>query len=299
MRPSVDKIKLVYKLSLPREFAFCSIMDFPDVDTFDVKEFDEKFYDGGKIGSWRYSASFRCGSDSGVVFFAIGRMTPTGVQAKYCCVEFNPNKTAVPGFVIRFLRRYYAKINEISSLDLAYDLKDVKVDQVHFEAPGQTETMSYGSLSSQATKYLRPKANDGRIKVYDKFAESKEERFRNTTRVEISYHNVGFLLESNWYDPDIKRLDNMLKLLQGVRVPNYAWKRVANDDLKAIHIFTIDAFLDLGRADLAEDYIKHLGINQRSKYRTYINERCYTYLETDSLAFGFMLSDLIHAVLPC
>ena len=322
---SIDKIRIRYRLRSVKDIN--AMFFFQRYLTKDLSDFGEKTITGGRPGSWRYSAwATKKGEESPTTFF-IGLVKPNGAtDYRYADLEFNPNKTAGQGVFSSFLATYYAKVVDIPKIDIAYDLKNTTPWGVLFDCHGATETMTFGTVSGDVTRYLRPKASSGRVKIYDKEKERAgkpdAEKFKGVTRLEISYRKVGFLLEKYFYGKDIDRLHEMMDQLNSCKVPAYCWhqpkmfktvdengrcvdSREDRPGLKDVPIkydpkvtMVLDSFAELGRADKIQQYLRMMSRPTFNLYRDYIIGRAYETLEDNHLSFGFRLSEEISRVIP-
>lgn len=283
MTVSCDKIRVKYRLKKHLDF-------YVPFDTYPKDYFlhyDAKglSFDRSKppIGKYVHSFWFQInGQESNIICFQ-GQICADGsVDPRVFVIEFNPNKHILPPFLVAFLRVTEAWASQILSADFCYDFKNVPVSEFVFDANGHCQTMTFGTVGGSSAKYLCPKAKDGRIKVYDKGVERKgkpdEEKYKNVSRVEISFKNLDFLLDCiNFNDlqlwgEDLARIKGMLECLQRVKFP---WILDGKDDssfLNPGHLMAIRHFLDQGRQDLAKEYVRlsFSSRTPRTKYNDYI-----------------------------
>lgn len=314
----IDKIKVVYKLTAAYPFKNTSDqLNKKGLWWFD--DFLER-YEGSykitdkvhllscnmrKINSWQDYYKFGSDDEENAFAFFVGRLRAPGeVDTSYCMLEYNPNKTVVPDVVNAFLYIRNAIVHRISSMDVAFDLKGVPIQNICFVGHGATSTMSIGTIGSSATRYLRPNCKDGRIKVYDKEKERQghkdEEQYKGVTRVEITYQNVEFLLLDfikqkiqdipgndprsidellckEIYEPYeqafiscFKRVSQMLKYLDGVRIfDKFKGVSASEFGLKQYQLDMFDAYIEkFGFQNLNLLY-KDMATHTRQKYRAY------------------------------
>ena len=322
---SIDKIRIRYKL---RRLKHVDPLYFEQgFLTKNLSDFGERTVTGGRVGSWRYSAwSTNKGEESPTMFF-IGMVKKNGAtDYTFADLEFNPNKISGQSPFTSYLASCDPEVWEIPKIDLAYDLKDSTPWSVLFDCHGATEVMTFGTVSGPVTRYLRPKASQGRIKIYDKEKERAgkpdAEKYKGVTRLEISYKNVGFLLNKYFYGKDIDRLHEMLDQLNSCKVPSYCWhqpkmfktvdengRRVDSREdrpgLKDVLIkydpkitMVLDSFAELGRGDKVQEYLRMLSRPSYKLYRDYIVGQAYETLEDNHFTFGFRLSEEIRRVIP-
>lgn len=322
---SIDKIRIRYKLRSSQ--AIDTMYFSQQFLTKDLSDFGERTVTGGRVGSWRYSAWATKKDEESPVSFFIGMVRPNGsTDYKYADLEFNPNKTDGQAVFASFLASRYARVVEIPKIDVAYDLKNTTPWGVLFDCHGATETMTYGTVGGDVTRYLRPKAPNGRVKIYDKERERAgkpdAEKYKGVTRLEVSYKNVGFLLQKYFYGKDVDRLHEMLDQVNSCKVPATYWRSpkmfetvdatghkvdmlddsgAAEKPIKYDQKVTmvLDSFAELGRADKIQQYLRMMSYKTRSMYREYIVDRAYECLEDNHLTFGFRLSEAIQKVIPC
>ena len=279
-------------------------MELERYGVIDFKEVDNRQYVMKRIGSWCYMAWFTLKECESSFAFFYGQLTKSFVvDWNVCQVEYNPNKTRMPSFIGAFLVKRYAKVMEIVSMDVAFDFKNVPVSSFLFDTHGASEVMTYGTLAGTPARYLRPKANDGRVKIYDKEAERKgksdETEYKGVTRVEITYHNVSFLLRQNFYNTDLKRLEEMLSDLNSVKVPDI-WKKVDTTGLNLGICKLLSIALEHEGAEVALQCVNDsVSKNNRKKYRDFINsKRAYKPIfDGDAITYGLALSDCLSSVM--
>ncbi len=99
-------------------------------------------------------------------------------------VEFNPNKSGA--IVWESFCGYFAfTVSEVKKFDIAYDLPGADLREVHIDT--KADIMKYGKTSCQ-TLYIAPKAETGRVKVYqkDEEREAKGQAIEKTLRIECT-----------------------------------------------------------------------------------------------------------------
>ena len=99
-------------------------------------------------------------------------------------VEFNPNKSGVTVWE-SFCNYFVFTVSDIKKFDIAYDLPGADLREVHIDT--KADIMKYGKTSCQ-TLYIAPKADTGRVKVYqkDEEREAKGQAVGKTLRIECT-----------------------------------------------------------------------------------------------------------------
>lgn len=307
----IDKIKIKYKLTCRNKmlgYVFDPMpLDMEKYGILNVKQKSLALSEKICIGAWRDMYWYEMdGYESSFAFFYAQYGANYAWDYDICMVEYNPNKTRVPPNIVSFLVRYFAKVKEIVSIDVAFDFPNVPVTAFLFDCNGNTDTMTYGNVANTPTRYLRPKANDGRVKIYDKGKEREgkkdENDFKGVTRVEVTYHNVAFLVlnvyKHDWGHDIMNRLKSMLDDLNSVKVPG-VFKNVSSSGLNLATCYAIDTMLEDGRADRAQQIVSFLAPNSRSKYRRYIEARreYRGVFDGNEIEFGFALADEVSRIL--
>lgn len=307
----IDKVRIKYKLAknsvIRYDLNLVDPLDFEVYGITNIKHKSLSMAEQCRIGAWREMFWFELADcESSFAFFYAQYGANFAWHYDICMVEYNPNKVRIPPPVVTFLSKYYAKVAEIVSLDVAFDFPNVPVSAFLFDCNGNNEVMTYGTVSSTPTRYLRPKANDGRVKIYDKGKEREgkadEKEYKGVTRVEVTYHNVGFLVlgvyNHDWGFHIMQRLKEMLDDLNSVKVPG-VFKNVPSSGLNAAFCNALDSFLELDRTDKALEVISYMGINQRKQYRDYLSARreFHGVFDGNEIEFGLQLSDEVKKVL--
>ncbi len=344
----IDKIKVVYKLTsklknqgnnknrspwLFQEFLDRYTGSYTIIERVNLSPVQMR-----KINSWQDYYKFQNGDEESVLAFFVGRLKAQGdVDGSYCMLEFNPNKTTVPDVVTVFLYFRGAYVHRISSIDVAFDLKGVPIQDICFVGHGSISTMSIGTIGSSATRYLRPKCKDGRIKVYDKEKErqgySDADSYKDITRVEITYQNVEFLLIdflkdkivdidasdfdhiddlfqreiSDTYEDAFyscyKRVSQMLKYLDSVRIfDRYKGGDASQFGLKQYQCDMFDAYVEKFGFQNLNILYNQMATHTRVKYRAYAdylsNTQMRPLFKGCANDYFFALRDLILKCVP-
>lgn len=277
--------------------------------TQSIKEYQNL---GGKIGTYRYMLTIHTEGEENSVFFAGGQYQPNGTYNAYeWWLEYNPNKQTVPDVIRQFLTANEAVVTEITSFDLAYDLRgtdsnynQITVDSVVFDAPAQTQVMKWGTVAGDDTKYLRPKSQHGRVKVYDKEKERQNtpeaEQYKGVTRVEFSFSKCGYLLADEFppmlFDRYAKEI---FDLIQQIRVCTRNPENVNTEGMNGANVYAIQQFVRMGRADHALEFIGKMAQNSRYKYRKWLRENYCTGIEPDAIEFLRWLQKALRQTIPC
>ncbi|MBQ8254333.1 MAG: hypothetical protein IJY94_02380 [Clostridia bacterium] len=348
----IDKIKVVYKLPAP--FPFKDLKDYHNKNgVWFFDDFLERF-EGSyniiekqllhitqmrKINSWRDYYKFGTEDEEGTVSFFMNRLRGIDdLDGSVCMIEFNPNKARIPHVLLAYLNMHSAYVHRISSMDVAFDLKDVPIQNICFVGHGATSTMTIGTIGSAATRYLRPNCKDGRIKVYDKEKERKghkdEADYKNVTRVEITYQNVEFLLldflkqkmhdipgndprsidemlQREIYEPYekafyecFKRVSQMLKYLDGVRIFDaFKGSTAEQFGLKQYQLDMFDAYIEKFGFQNLNILYNQMSYTTAAKYRAYA--KYLSNVQTRPLFKGcasdyfFALRQLVLNCIPC
>lgn len=139
------------------------------------------------ISTYKYQYTFReIGTEEGVIWLGIWNNQPKaiGEQNRMIQLEWNPQKTKIPGVIKEWLFFEEARYSEINKCDFAFDFENVYPHDIRYFTKGNTMTWNGN------TNYLHPKADHLRIKIYDKTKErtekGKNENMEQTTRIEIT-----------------------------------------------------------------------------------------------------------------
>lgn len=111
--------------------------------------------------------------------FKNSKMLPKAFQ-----VEFNPNKRGLAVWR-SFCDHFSFTITQIKKFDIAYDLPGADWRDVYLDT--KADVMKYGKTTRQ-TLYVAPKADNGRVKVYQKDKEREEhgQAMDKTLRIECT-----------------------------------------------------------------------------------------------------------------
>ena len=172
-------------------------------------------------------------------------------------VEFNPNKSGAT--VWESFCSYFAfTVSEVKKFDIAYDLPGADLREVHIDT--KADIMKYGKTSCQ-TLYIAPKAETGRVKVYqkDEEREAKGQAIEKTIRIECTIRPRTIFRTSDLVTPqDLEPFTTAAAHLNAVKIR--APTADTSDDWKLF------ALSRLSPEDL-EKALSMMSRNIRSAYR--------------------------------
>lgn len=201
------------------------------------------FWESRKCGSYRMLWVFEAGESS--ISVGLGQNDFSGKIRQNCgFIEYNPNKTSADSFTPWLLGKIAEKRVrfELSRWDLAIDLPIPRNEIALMKDARKYESIVKGS----ATEYLGERNKPGRVKVYDKAAESGISE--PVTRVELT-------CSGDWGLPEIERAwPSLLRL--PLRVEDEGLSRTA-----AVLALSFSQLLSLGQP--IETYLSML--NKRTK----------------------------------
>lgn len=234
---SCDMVRYRLKL-LPRNFeSLQSRLDTAMCDTA------PDFWQSRKIGAYRMLWVFEAGESS--ISVGLGRNEPSGKIRQDCgFIEYNPNKASADSFTPWLLGKLADEgvKFELSRWDLAIDLPIPRNEIALMKDARKYESIVKGS----ATEYLGERNKPGRVKVYDKAAESGLSE--PVTRVELT-------CSGDWGLPEIERAwPSLLRL--PLRIEGEGLSRTA-----AVLALSFSQLLSLGQP--VETYLAML--NKRTK----------------------------------
>lgn len=306
----IDKLSITFYASYSAHSRINNSHKLVDVEkllTGDVKTIVKET---GRINSYKYMAWSNI-TEEGVVAVKYGRFAKEGgINYRYLNVEYNPRKTYLPQVLLNFIKTFGFNVIEINSLDYAVDVHNATVNDFLFVAPSQSATMSFGTLGSTSTKYLHPKSNNGRVKVYDKYTERQTasrkyksidcEKYKDIVRCEFTFHNMGYVLDYPYTDVEVHKASETCKFLSQVMLRCH--NKDITIDIKKSDKFVIDTFLAEGLNDRVQEYIKTKGINQRKPLNDYIKQSHYMFLFPNNLSTAIRIAETIredlYVILP-
>lgn len=306
----IDKISLTFK-----SHSYYQRLKSYHYQAVDIRKFfDDCNYQSretGKINSYRHMAWAKV-NDEGVVSVKYGRFRNDGsADYAFINVEYNPSKCTLPSSLISYLVAFDYKIYQVTSIDLAFDIQGITVNDVLFCGHASSQVMTFGTLGATSTKYLHPKVNHGRVKVYDKYAErllaSRKTpsidpvAFKGVTRIEFTFHNVSFLLQPFYEELEVIKINDMFKYISQVMVKADRID-LLDGTIKENDRFVIDNFVHLGRVDLAYTYIRNKGVNQRAALTKYLRFSHFKPLYYNDLSseirFAEEVRNKVYSLLP-
>lgn len=236
---SIDMVRLKVKVPPSRYDQIAKILD-----TWAVPDMRPFFYASNRIGGYRGLWVFEFEESS--VSCGMGLVQGTGkTEAGIGFVEFNPNKVGRHGMaLVRRLLGAGARL-EVVRYDLAIDYA-VKRDSVRIVKDGR----KYGcEISNGMTEYLGQRNKPGRVKVYDKTAESGLDA--DVTRVELT-------CDAAW------SVDQVLGKLPTA----FCYDSVEFDGLKGVtRAFALSVQAHMGNGDSAETWLRLCDPKTRQKLR--------------------------------
>lgn len=242
---SCDMVRYRLKF-LPRTFkSLQSRLDTAMCDTA------PDFWQSRKIGAYRMLWVFEAGESS--ISVGLGRNEPSGKIRQDCgFMEYNPNKASADSFTPWLLGKLVDEgvKFELSRWDLAIDLPIPRNEIALMKDARKYESIVKGS----ATEYLGERNKPGRVKVYDKAAESGLSE--PVTRVELT-------CSGNWGLPEIERAWPSL-----LRLPIHE----NTDNLNratAVMILLLSHMLNLGQP--IESYLSMLDKRMKSQVRAILS----------------------------
>ena len=295
----IDKLRIKYRLSYDKNKmsrpSVYNVLRWPE-GMKDVKECIIEPVNLKKVGSWSEVVIFGWKEFEGTFTYFYGQLAKNfACDWTMFMIEYNPNKVEFPFFIYQFLRDNYAFVYEIVSMDVAFDFRNIPVSRFVFDTFGQSETMTYGTVGGSCTRYLHPKSNNGRCKIYDKEAERADKPdaiyWKNVTRVEFTFHQVGFLLNKTYERQEFKRLEEMLADIEAVKYP-VGIATASREGLKNYTCDMLDMIVDLSSIEKAIQSIYTMSHAQRLKYKRYIMARnkLQPVYDGDSISLGLDLS---------
>lgn len=276
----IDKLRIKYRLSYDKNKmsrpSVYNVLRWPE-GMRDVKECIIEPVNLKKVGSWSEVVTFGWKEFEGTFTYFYGQMAKNfACDWTMFMIEYNPNKVEFPFFIYQFLRNCYASVYEIVSMDIAFDFRNIPVSRFVFDTFGQSETMTYGTVGGSCTRYLHPKSNNGRCKIYDKEAERADKPdviyWKNVTRVEFTFHQVGFLLNKTYERQEFKRLEEMLADIEAVKYP-VGTVEASRQGLRNYTCDMLDMIVDLSSIEKAVQVLQSMSNVHRCKYKRYIMER--------------------------
>lgn len=225
MKVSIKLDKIAIKLKarygmLPHAELDEEILLYALKEGWEVKE----RYESTRKGTYKYVWLLReKGTDEGTLYVgiwynAVKAENPTEAARKIK-IEYNPQKTHIPLFLKVYFQNFGCKCDTVQSCDVAFDIEGIRADEVRYKTRG--DIMTYGNAKDKSI-YIRPSANDGRIKIYDKTREREKAGKpidKQITRVEITLHEPDFWESGEIVERDFDRLGKIVDWLAEIAVP--------------------------------------------------------------------------------
>lgn len=199
---SVDNVRLALS-SNPNDFQSLSLR-------IDMLFDDVEFYSGSnRIGTYRFFWAWRF--DSFTLALGFGLNSASGCDLGKGFFEFNPNKVPASYWLsVLDLLRFFSVSSRLVRWDLAIDYA-VPRDSVRLIKDGRNYECV---ISSSFTEYLGQRSHDGRVKVYDKQAESSLDF--PCTRVELTCSGSWSASDVISHLPVVFSLSSSVSSLSGV-----------------------------------------------------------------------------------
>ena len=305
---SLDKISIVYhscsNFDLNSHFlSYCQWRLLAD--------YDEERFDSYKIGSFRYNYTYKRRQTenekpSEEVFYigmcqnlAVGGETEKRTVMK---VEWNPNKTTLPRELRNWMmtKKLYMKYSHVQKCDIALDFQGLDISDMRYNTIGNT--MVYGT-STEKTHYIRPSADHGRIKIYDK----KKERAKlgieipQTLRVEMTMKKPLYHEKENPPEEDWVYIENVCRMFGEIYLPS-KFVTLQNDLVDKYGKYDDVYMWALRKASPEERdmLFSMMAARTRAKYRAALLCGDYQPIQIDCLMFfevtSKMINDAIHMV---
>ena len=299
----LDKISVIYRtktnVDLHFEFTmFCRphlVGEWVEAEKFETM----------KVGSYRYNYVFNhVDPDSGVVeegalFLGFSHNSPSGSEQANRCqlkVEWNPQKVTPPRALRNWMMNDTLRMqyHRVQKCDVALDFKGLDLSHLRYNTLG--DTMVYGS-KNEKTHYLRPAAQHGRIKIYDKKKERAKlgEVISQKLRVEMTLHQPTFHENPELYDQDWKYVEDVCRMFGEIQLPTRFVTR--QDDLiekygkyDSIYMWA----LQHATPEEQDELLSMMSVNTRGKYRAALMSGDYRPIQVDPMMFAEVVSRMIN-----
>ena len=308
----LDKISVIYrtKTNVDLHFEF-QMFCVPHM----IGEWIEaEKYETMKIGSYRYNYVYNhlnkdTGEiEEGTLFIGISCNSPAGSEQANRCkikVEWNPQKITPPRALRNWmmsdsLRMQYYKVQKC---DIALDFRGLDLSSLRYDTQG--DTMVYGS-KTEKTYYLRPSAQHGRVKIYDKTKERAKlgEIIPQTLRVEMTLHQPEFHeraeIDSNEYvylstDKDWKYIEDVCRMFGEIKLPTRFVTMQYDLEEKygkydEIYLWA----LKHATPEEQDELLSLMGSKARAKYRAALMSGDYRTIQIDPMMFYGVVSRMIN-----
>lgn len=215
-------------------------------------------------------------------------------SARKIKIEYNPSKTYIPLFLKVYLQKFGCKLDTIQSCDIAFDLEGIRADQIRYKTRG--DIMTYGNARDKST-YIRPSANDGRIKIYDKTRErlkAGKPIDKQIARVEITIHEPDFWEANEIVPKDIERLGRITDWLAEIAIPTDFHTLITTLEQKygKYDPALLHALRNLPQ-DKQSEVLELMSKQSRTKYRAALLDGDYQPLTIDLIDFWQVTKNLL------
>ena len=299
----LDKISVIYRTKTNVDLHFEFIMfcvphlvgEWLETDKFETM----------KIGSYRYNYVYchlnkETGEmEEGALYIGISHNSPSGSEQSNRCkmkLEWNPQKVTPP----RALRNWMMsdtlcmQYHKVQKCDVALDFKGLDLSSLRYNTLG--DTMVYGS-KTEKTYYLRPAAQHGRVKIYDKTKERAKlgEVIPQTLRVEMTLHQPEFHENVVIEDRDWKYIDEVCRMFGEIKLPTGFVTLQADLEEKYGKFDPIYLFaLKHATPEEQDEILSLMSVNTRAKYRAALCSGDYRPIQLDPMMFCDVLSRMIN-----
>lgn len=299
----LDKISVIYRtktnVDLHFEFnMFCRphlVGEWLEADKFETM----------KIGSYRYNYVFNhlnkeTGEiEEGALYIGISCNSPAGSEQSNRCrmkLEWNPQKITPPQALRNWMMSDALKMqyHKVQKCDIALDFKGLDLSKLRYNTLG--DTMVYGS-KTEKTYYLRPAAQHGRVKIYDKTKERAKlgEIIPQTLRVEMTLHQPEYHENPEMLDKDWNYVDDVCRMFGEIQLPTKFATR--QDDLvekygryDPIYLWA----LKHATPEEQDELLSLMSVNTRGKYRAALISGDYRPIQLDPIMFADVTSRMIN-----
>lgn len=257
---------------------------------FENDEWSVKEWESPRDFTYRTNYAFKRG-DSSIYFGYSFRSSIEKYQDELCKIEWNPNKTEIPLKFVKWLEKHNVKYCNVDKCDFAFDFLDVYPSQ--FRIATRCDVMYFGAQSN-LSKYIRPKSNHLRIKIYDKSKESGI-TYAQITRVEITLKKPDFHECTVMNGKQFEYVDKIVEALSDVYVPKPTKEAVADLVEKyGPYNESICYMLDRLQPDEQHNAIALMQKNTRAKYRAYLKRGFYESFWIDQISLSIEMSKCLN-----
>lgn len=294
----LDKIAIKLKSkygTIPHAELDIEIMLFARKEGWEVKD----HYETNRKGAYRYVWLLQeKGADEGTIYLGMWfnsvKAENPKEEARQIKIEYNPQKTHIPLFLKVYLQNFGCKCVSVQSCDIAFDIEGIRADQVRYKTRG--DIMTYGNARDKSI-YIRPSANDGRIKIYDKTRERAKAGHpidKQITRVEITLHEPDFWEQGEIRGKDIERLGRITDWLAEIAIPTDFHTRIdaLTEKYGKYDPAMLTALKGLDQ-EKQNEVLNLMSKQARAKYRAALFDGDYQPLTIDIIDFWLTVSNYI------